>query len=318
MSHVLEVTGPIYLLMALGYLALRAQWLAPADLRVLGRFVVLFCLPALLFRSLAKQPLMQILQADYLMIYATGSLMTLGTVLLVARVVLGRPWSLAAMQAMGATGSNSAFVGYPIVLQVLGPVASLGLALGALVENLLVIPLSLMLAEASGSEHGRRQAFVQAFKGLGRNPLILSMLAGLAVSATGWGLPSVLDRGLGLVAAAAPPTALFVIGGSLVGMKLDGIRSDLALVAGGKLLLHPLCMWALVHCFPLAQAPLNASAVLFAAMPMMSIYGVLSQRFGHEKFCSAALLAATLGSFFTINALLAFLPAAWLVAAPAH
>ena len=41
----------------------------------------------------------------------------------------------------------------------------------------------------------------------------------------------------------------------------------------------------------------------------------LAQRHGHERLCSAALLAATVASFFTIGACLALLPASWL---PAH
>ena len=47
-------------------------------------------------------------------------------------------------------------------------------------------------------------------------------------------------------------------------------------------------------------------------MPMMSIDPVLAQRFGHERFCAAALLAATVASFFTLSVLIALIPAEWL------
>ena len=103
-----------------------------------------------------------------------------------------------------------------------------------------------------------------------------------------------------------------MIGGSLVGLQLAGIRGDIALITCGKLLLHPLCVLAFVLLFPPEQPLLRAAAILFAAMPMLSIYPVLAQRHGHERLCAAALLAATVSSFVSISLLIAFLPAAWL------
>ena len=55
---------------------------------------------------------------------------------------------------MGLCASNSAFVGYPIALQLFGPAASVALALCSLVENLLVMPLSLALAEPHDRAQG--------------------------------------------------------------------------------------------------------------------------------------------------------------------
>jgi hypothetical protein len=110
-----------------------------------------------------------------------------------------------------------------------------------------------------------------------------------------------------------------VIGGSLVGLKLDGLRGELALVAGGKLLLHPLavlaCLLAVGALMGPVPAPLLGAAVLFAAMPMLSIYPVLAQRHGHERFSAAALLAVTLLSFVTISTMIALMPLAWLATA---
>ena len=67
-------------------------------------------------------------------------------------------------------------------------------------------------------------------------------------------------------------------------------------------------MWLM----PPATPELRAAALLFAAMPMMSIYPMLAQRYGHERLSAAALLAATVASFFTISLLIALLPAGWL------
>ncbi|MDQ5897381.1 MAG: malonate transporter [Pseudomonadota bacterium] len=111
---------------------------------------------------------------------------------------------------------------------------------GELVENVVVIPLGLMLADAR-TGHSRRESLRLTLKALMHNPMILGILAGLLVSALDLGLPGPVDKALGMLA-----------GGSA------------------------------------------ATALLFASVPMMSIYPVLGQRFGHEKLCAGALLAAAL------------------------
>lgn len=314
MGSVLEVTAPIYLLIAAGFAAVRSGWMAAGDMRVLGRFVAQFCVPALLFRAISRQPIGDVLHGDYLAVYAAGSMLVLSAVTLFARLARGREMPLAALQGLGAAGSNSAFVGYPIVQQIVGPAAGVALALCTLVENLLVMPIALALADSSAGGKRPLQVLRASARGLLRNPMILAIFAGLLCSTLGLVLPSVLERTVTLAAAAAPPTALFVIGGSLVGLQLTGIRGDLALVAGGKLLLHPLAVLGCVWLLPPAEPALRAAAVLFAAMPMLSIYPVLAQKHGHERFCAAALLAATVVSFVTISVLIATLPDAWLAA----
>ncbi|RFO97250.1 permease [Rhodoferax lacus] len=314
MDYVFAVTLPIYLGIALGYLAVRLDWLEPADVRTLGKYTVRVGVPALLFKSISHQSLGAVFNPDYLAVYALGSLASMALVMLFATRVLRRPFALAALEGLGASGSNSMFLGYPIAVQVIGPVAGLALALCALVENLLVIPLGLALADAQGGEGGARLGpMLRAnLVNLSRNPMIVAMVAGLMVSASGLQMPEVLDKFVAMTASATSPVALFVIGGSLVGLRLSGIRSDIALIVLGKLVLHPLCVLVLVLVFPPANLLLGTAAVLFAAVPMMSIYPVLAQRHGHERLCSAALLVATVMSFATIGLYLAWMPAHWL------
>ena len=61
MRFILSVTVPIYLLIAVGWLAVRGGLFQKAEMRVLGRFVVNFCLPALVFTALASRSLAQVL-----------------------------------------------------------------------------------------------------------------------------------------------------------------------------------------------------------------------------------------------------------------
>jgi predicted permease len=303
----IDVTGPIYLLIGAGYVAVRRGWMQPEQLRALGRFVIQFCVPAILLRTLARMPIEHALRFDFLLPYLAGSLLAMGGVLAVSTGLLKRPLPLAALQALGASSSNSLFVAFPILLQLVGPAAALPLALVQLVENVVMIPLGLMLADAR-TGHSRRESLRLTLKALMHNPMILGILAGLLVSALDLGLPGPVDKALGMLAGGSAATALFVVGGSLAGLTLAGMRLDLTLIAGGKLLLHPLCVGLAMAVWPPAESELRVAALVFASVPMMSIYPVLGQRFGHEKLCAGALLAATLASIVTVNGLLAVLP----------
>jgi len=51
--NILAITVPIYIVMGIGYFAGRAGLFSAPDMRVLGKFVVKFALPALLFTALS-------------------------------------------------------------------------------------------------------------------------------------------------------------------------------------------------------------------------------------------------------------------------
>ncbi len=53
-----------------------------------------------------------------------------------------------------------------------------------------------------------------------------------------------------------------------------------------------------------ADPQLRTAAVLFAAMPMLGIYPILAARHGREEVSATALMVTTVGSFFTLSALL--------------
>lgn len=311
MLNILSITGPIYIVIALGFLAGRYGPFSASDMRVLGKFVVNFALPALLFTALSQRPINDILNVGYLAAYAIGSMTVLLSGLAYARYAQKKSMPASALFGMGMAFSNSGFVGYPIVLQVLGPPAAVALAMCMIVENVFLLPLTLALAEMGGNDgvHWHR-VLLQTLAGLLKNPIILAIFAGFGVALLHIPLSEPLTRTVNMLALASTALALFVIGGSLVGLKPQGMMGDVATVALGKLLLHPLVVFAVLWAFPPIDPTLRMAAIIYASMPMLSIYPILAQRYHEEGFCAAALLLATLLSFMTVSAML------WVLSAP--
>lgn len=305
MMQILAVTAPIYLVICIGFLAVRLGFFVKADSQVLGRFVLNFALPALLFNALASRNFEDVVHARYLAAYALGSLLAFGLMWCAARWWGRRETTVGALMSMGSSCSNSGYVGYPILLQLLGPVAAVGLAQTMLIENLLVIPLALSLAESGRQAHSSVWRNVhESFRRLSRTPMIWAIVLGFVYSMLGWHLPEVLGRTVNLFSAACAGLALFVNGGSLVGLRVQGLWRQVSGIAFTKLLIHPLSVALFLWLFGPLERSLQISGVVLAAMPMMGIYPLLAQRFGQEGFCAAALLVTTLASFVTISLLL--------------
>ncbi|WP_300707648.1 AEC family transporter [Limnohabitans sp.] len=304
--HILGITGPIYLAIALGYVFTRQGVFAKADMQVFGKFTLNLALPALLFNALSQRRIGEILNGHYLMAYALGSLVVALGGLFWARKVKGHTLSYSSMMAMGMSCPNSGFVGYPIMLLTLGPVAGVALALNMVVENLLMIPFLLAVADAQGGPSGQwRQVVSQTLKNLAKNPMIWGITGGLVFSWFDLALAAPLARTVNLFAQASMVLSLFVIGGSLVGLKLEGLKGTVTQITLGKLFVHPLAMFLVLSwVVPVADPALRTAALLSGALPMLGIFTILNQRHGHGAISAAALLLTTVVSFFTLSGVL--------------
>ncbi|MEN9995609.1 MAG: hypothetical protein RL462_385 [Pseudomonadota bacterium] len=308
MFDILAITAPIYIAIALGYVLTRWGFFQKTDMRAFGTFVVKVAMPALLFNALSQRKVSDILNGEYAGAYALASLLTLGLSIFWAVRVSKTSRSLSSCLAMGMSCPNSGFVGYPVMLLSLGPLASVAgvaLALNMMVENLLIIPLLLAWAETGYGQSRWQTIVLQTLKGMLYNPMIWGIVLGFVFSWFEWQLMPSLSRTVSLFAQASGALSLFVIGGSLVGLPVQGMGARVAQIAAGKLLLHPLMMLVvLLFIVPVHDPVLWTAALLTCAMPMFGIYPILTQKHGHDGLSAAALLVTTMASFLTLNALL--------------
>jgi malonate transporter len=310
MLDLLSITLPIFLIIALGFATVRGK-LVPADLvPALGFFVLNLALPALVLHALLAQDLSQTFNWNYLFAYAGGSLLIFAVMLVLFQIILKRDLPHAAIAALGSVASNSGFVGFPVATLAVGAAALTALPLSMLVENVLVIPLALALAEA-GSQRGQTfgAAVRQTALRLVRMPLLIAIVLGIILSALGVRLPAVLDTTIGMVANASAACALFVVGGTLAGIKAASLDGDLVWIAIGKLILHPLAVWAGFVLLGDIPSDLMAAGIILASSPMLTVYAIFGQRFGLGALAAAALVAATAAGFVTMTIVLGLLAA---------
>ncbi len=308
MIDVISITLPIFILITLGYASTRFGATTPSDIRTLGAFVIRFALPALIFKSLSQRPFAEIANTDYLVAYTFGSVAVYAAMFALARAIQPGDIAANALQALGSSASNSGFVGYPVALMFVGPSASVALALSMITENVLIIPLALTLAE-SGRHAGKSfsSVFVHLIGRLVRNPLIIAIALGAAASLAGLKLPAPVVRSIDMLAMASGALALFAVGGALVGLKVGGVMRDVGRIVAGKLVLHPVAVFAALLLAPGLDPNLRKAMLILASAPMLGIYPLLGRAYGQEHVGAAALMAATALSFLTMSALLLIL-----------
>ena len=97
MLEILTITGPIYLVILIGFLTVKLKLFAATDMRLIGRFVLYLSLPALLFKALSTRSFSEIFLPGYMLAYLLGSLMMVAVGYGLSRAALGQKPATAAM-----------------------------------------------------------------------------------------------------------------------------------------------------------------------------------------------------------------------------
>jgi len=308
LTDLLSITLPIFLIIALGFGAVRLQVVRAEFIPGLGFFVLNFALPALVLHALTSQDFSAAFDVGYLFVYALGSLIVFAAVFALFRFVLRRDLAQAAIASLGASAANSGFIGFPIATLALGPVALVALPLCMLVEVVLIIPLALGLAEAGeGEGQGASAAVRAALLRLVKMPLVIAIAIGVVLTLAGVTLPRPPATAVDMIADASAACALFVVGGTLASVSREAFAPDLAWITVAKLVLHPLLVALGFAVIGGVDPLLVAAGIIFASAPMITAYPIFAQRFGLSGLAAAALVIATAASFFTITIVLGLL-----------
>jgi malonate transporter and related proteins len=190
MIGILSITFPIFAAIGLGYGTVKGGLFRQSDMRVLGAYVINIALPALIFLSVSSRSLSEVLNPAYLLVYLLGSLATLALAYLWFTLQGVGP-ARRAICAMGSACSNSGYVGYPVMMMILPDIAGLVLAMSVVVENVVIVPLCLVLLDLSRDRQSKSvpKLLVALLLGLLKRPIVIALLLAITTVASGIPLP---------------------------------------------------------------------------------------------------------------------------------
>src|SRR4028118_1492515 len=179
-----------------------------------------FCcaLPAFLFSLMSSSPIAEVLNVPFIGAYVLASLAVFGLAVAGGRLLFDVGRGEATIQGLAAVLPNTGYMGIPLAIAVFGREAGVPLVVGLTLDGVLLIPLGILLIESEkGQGESPLRTVLATFPGLVRNPLIVSIFAGLAVSAVGLTPPTPVNNFLDLLGAAAGPCAPLALGATPAG-----------------------------------------------------------------------------------------------------
>lgn len=225
--HILALMMPVIIPVALGHVFVRTGVFRPEHGEALLKYLLYATFPAVILDHLAGQPLSALFQPAFTSATLVFVALMYGVVFSVYRLAFRRPLADAAMAGLTGSFVSSGIVGLPIMLDLLGPTYTIVPVIANTVISLVtVVPVTVLLVQigrrrgASGLSPTLGKTFADVLK----NPLVLSALAGLLLSALAVPIPGWLHETFERVGDATFATSLFAVG---MGIDLALLRHDL-------------------------------------------------------------------------------------------
>ena len=306
MQSILNTALPFFALIFCGYGAGRLRLLDETAAAGVNTFVFYFALPAFLFDLMSSSPIGEVVNAPFIGAYVTASLTLFALTALAGLRLFEIGRAEAAVQGLAAVLANTGYMGIPLVSAVFGRESAVPIVVGLTLDGVLMIPLGIVIIESSkGRAEGLTHTALATFSALARNPLILSIFAGLAVSTTELNPPTPLANFLDLLGGTAGPCALFALGATLAGRSVAGGTAEISYMTFMKLVLHPAALFFTTTVI-FSVDPLWATAALLgAALPIAANVFIVARQYNvYVARTSSAILVSTAVSMISVSALL--------------
>lgn len=306
MAEILALLAPIGLLIGTGVAFVRFGWFPAEGLPVMNRFVMNACIPVLIFSAVSSGGSLADFAWSHALLYTAASLVSVTALWLFLRYRLRQPPPQAIILSLGACGSNTLFLGYPIAATVIPDRAAAVFGWVILAEALFLIPIITTLAlfadrRACGT--GARNIVLPFL----RSPVTIGLVAGLGFLASGAPLPGPIADIVGAIARAAPFLALFLIGGTLTQVRNPRAGPSVIAITLAKLFLHPILVSAAFAIVFGWNSQARFDATLFAAIPIFLAHAIFCARYGVDDVASSSIVLSTVIGAVTVTILLGWL-----------
>ncbi|MDI9954605.1 AEC family transporter [Rhodococcus sp. IEGM 1305] len=279
MSGVVAGFTVIFVIIAIGYLLGRRGTLGAEGETVLGRLVFFVATPALLFDSLASSDL-SVIFSPTLAVAAVTALTVGALYMVIARVWLRRSLPELTIGALSASYVNSANLGIPIAVFVLGDASFVAPLL--LFQIIAYSPIALTILDVTTLRRGasRLDTITAPFK----NPIVVAGAAGLLIALVGWTPPEALMQPFRLMGGASVPGALLAFGISLYGVRVlekgTSPRRDVALASVLKIVVQPVLAYLMARYLLGLEGHELFAIVVVATLPTAQNVFVYASRYG--------------------------------------
>ena len=297
----INVTMPIFLVMVIGYILKQIGMLNDNFVTVANKFNFKVTLPFMLFKDIAGVDIKAVFDIKYVLFCAIVSTICFWVVWGTAKLLVLDKTIRGAFVQSSFRGS-AAVMGLAFIQNIYGSSAMGPLMIVSAVPLYNIFSVIVLTFEANDSTGIDKKAKIrQAGINICKNPIILSILAGLIVGLLGIQFPTLVNKTVSNVAQMATPLALITIGAGFEGRKALAKIAPTMAASMIKLVLQPLVFLPVAAWMGFSGEKMIAILIMLASPTTPSCYIMAKSMNNDEVLTASVIVTTTLMAAFTLT-----------------
>ena len=297
----INVTMPIFLVMVIGYILKQIGMLNDNFVTVANKFNFKVTLPFMLFKDIAGVDIKAVFDIKYVLFCAIVSTICFWVVWGTAKLLV-RDKTIRGAFVQSSFRGSAAVMGLAFIQNIYGSSAMGPLMIVSAVPLYNIFSVIVLTFEANDSTGIDKKAKIrQAGINICKNPIILSILAGLIVGLLGIQFPTQVNKTVSNVAQMATPLALITIGAGFEGRKALAKIAPTMAASMIKLVLQPLVFLPVAAWMGFSGEKMIAILIMLASPTTPSCYIMAKSMNNDEVLTASVIVTTTLMAAFTLT-----------------
>lgn len=297
----INVTMPIFLVMVIGYILKQIGMLNDNFVTVANKFNFKVTLPFMLFKDIAGVDIKAVFDIKYVLFCAIVSTICFWVVWGTAKLLV-RDKTIRGAFVQSSFRGSAAVMGLAFIQNIYGSSAMGPLMIVSAVPLYNIFSVIVLTFEANDSTGIDKKAKIrQAGINICKNPIILSILAGLIVGLLGIQFPTLVNKTVSNVAQMATPLALITIGAGFEGRKALAKIAPTMASSMIKLVLQPLVFLPVAAWMGFSEEKMIAILIMLASPTTPSCYIMAKSMNNDEVLTASVIVTTTLMAAFTLT-----------------
>ena len=297
----INVTMPIFLVMVIGYILKQIGMLNDNFVTVANKFNFKVTLPFMLFKDIAGVDIKAVFDIKYVLFCAIVSTICFWVVWGTAKLLV-RDKTIRGAFVQSSFRGSAAVMGLAFIQNIYGSSAMGPLMIVSAVPLYNIFSVIVLTFEANDSTGIDKKAKIrQAGINICKNPIILSILAGLIVGLLGIQFPTLVNKTVSNVAQMATPLALITIGAGFEGRKALAKIAPTMAASMIKLVLQPLVFLPVAAWMGFSGEKIIAILIMLASPTTPSCYIMAKSMKNDGVLTASVIVATTLFAAFTLT-----------------
>lgn len=297
----INVTMPIFLVMVIGYILKQIGMLNDNFVTVANKFNFKVTLPFMLFKDIAGVDIKAVFDIKYVLFCAIVSTICFWVVWGTAKLLV-RDKTIRGAFVQSSFRGSAAVMGLAFIQNIYGSSAMGPLMIVSAVPLYNIFSVIVLTFEANDNTGIDKKAKIrQAGINICKNPIILSILAGLIVGLLGIQFPTLVNKTISNVAQMATPLALITIGAGFEGRKALAKIAPTMAASTIKLVLQPLVFLPVAAWMGFSGEKMIAILIMLASPTTPSCYIMAKSMNNDEVLTASVIVTTTLMAAFTLT-----------------